>query len=446
VAPAPPLQPAGIPGRAARLRRPTLDAVLALAAWAALIVAARALVLPLYHADHRVLIGNPPLVGRLDLRTTWRIVAGLALAAAAVIWGPRVATRLSWTRLLALTGIAAFVWAVALAASDGLAHVWQPLETRYEYLHDVPLVSRMPDFLHTFAPLAPLYDFHVHAHPPLMLLVFWAMSKLGLGGGVAAAIVVIAMGAAAAPAALVALRELASEEHARAAAPFLAFTPAAVYVATSPDAFYMGVFAIGVALFAVATGRQGDRVGDACAFGSGLVLGASLFLTYGVVTLGAIVLAIAVYRRALRPLLMAGGGVLAVVLAFLAGGFWWYDGLQAARELQLAGVYQRRPYAEFLVNSPAAFALVIGPAVAVGLARLRERGVWVITGVALLALLIADLSGYARGETERVWLPFAPWLLIATCALSPSLRARQGWLALQVATALALQVAAKGPW
>jgi len=30
------------------------------------------------------------------------------------------------------------------------------------------------------------------------------------------------------------------------------------------------------------------------------VLGAALFLTYGVVTLGAIVLAIAVYRRALR--------------------------------------------------------------------------------------------------------------------------------------------------
>jgi hypothetical protein len=153
-----------------------------------------------------------------------------------------------------------------------------------------------------------------------------------------------------------------------------------------------------------------------------------------------------VYRRALRPLLMAAGGVLAVVLAFLAGGFWWYDGLQSARELQLAGVYQRRPYAEFLVNSPAAFALVIGPAVAVGLARLRDRGVWLLTGTALLALLVADLSGYARGETERVWLPFAPWLLIATCALSPSLRGRQGWLALQVATAIGLQVAAKGPW
>src|SRR5205085_824455 len=141
-------------------------------------------------------------------------------------------------------------------------------------------------------------------------------------------------------------------ERARAAAPFLAFAPAAVYVATSPDAFYMGVFAIGVALFAVAAGRRGDAVGDACAFGSGLVLGASLFLTYGVVTLGAIV----------------------------------------------------------------------------------------------LALLVADFSGYARGETERVWLTFAPWLLIATCALSPSLRARQGWLALQVAAAIGLQIAAKGPW
>lgn len=440
------LQPAGMPWRGVRLRPPPLDAVIALAAWAALIAAARALILPLYHADHRVLIGNPPLVGTLDLRTTWRIVPVLALAAAAVIWGPRLAAKLSWPRLVALTGAAAFAWAIGLAASDGVARIWKPLETRYEYLHDVPLVDRIPDFLHTFAPLAPLYDFHVHAHPPLMLLVFWAMSKVGLGGGVPAAILVLGVGAATAPAALVAVRELAGESRARAAAPFLAFAPAAVWIATSPDAFYAGVFAIGVALFAVATGRSDDALGDACAFGAGLVLGAALFLTYGVAVLGLIVLAIAAYRRRLRPLLLAGAGTLTVVLAFLAGGFWWYDGLQAARELQLAGVYTRRPYAEFLVNGPASFALAIGPAAAVGLARLRERGVWVLTGAALLALLVSDLSGYARGETERVWLPFVPWVLIATAAVSRSARARQRWLGLQIATAIALQVAAKGPW
>jgi hypothetical protein len=51
---------------------------------------------------------------------------------------------------------------------------------------------------------------------------------------------------------------------------------------------------------------------------------------------------------------------------------------------------------------------------------------------ALLALLVADLSGMSKAETERIWLPFAMWLLPA-CALLPRPRA---WLAAQTVLAL----------
>ena len=441
-------QPAGPPLRAAatRARSSGLDAGLALAAWLGLVVAGRLLVVPLNDRDPFVHIANAPLVGRYLPSTTWLIVLPLLLGVAAVAWGPALAERLSFRGVLAAAGGAAFAWVFLLAMSDGPQRVMEPLVTRYELLNDVPFALTQQHFLGTFTALAAGYDFHVHAHPPLLLMVFMGLHQIGLGGGWPAAVVVIGVGALAAPAAVAATRALAGEAYARAAAPFLVFAPAAVWIGTSADAFYMGLAAVGVALFAVASSRRPDGWADAGALAGGLVLGASLFTTYGVVPLGLIVLAIAVYRRAWRTLALAAAGVVVVFLAFYWRGFSWFDGLQTARQLQLAGVFEHRPYLEFLVASPAAFALVVGPAVAVGLARLRRYGAWVLCGAALAGLLIADLSGYARGETERIWLPFAPWVLVAAGAASRNLRGRQGWLAVQVTAALTLQVTAKSPW
>jgi hypothetical protein len=53
---------------------------------------------------------------------------------------------------------------------------------------------------------------------------------------------------------------------------------------------------------------------------------------------------------------------------------------------------------------------------------------------ALLALLTADLSGMSKAETERIWLPFALWLLPA-CAFLTGARA---WLIAQAVLALLL--------
>src|SRR5204863_4255762 len=110
---------------------------------------------------------------------------------------------------------------------------------------------------------------------------------------------------------------------------------------------------------------------DALALFAGLVLGTGLLLSYGLAPLGLVALAVAVATRAWRSLALASAGVAAVLLAFGAAGFWWPAGLEASRAQYAAGVAARRPYLDFLVISPAAFALVVGPAVFAGLARLR---------------------------------------------------------------------------
>jgi hypothetical protein len=80
---------------------------------------------------------------------------------------------------------------------------------------------------------------------------------------------------------------------------------------------------------------------------------------------------------------------------------------------------------------------IVGPATVAGLRRagvaLADRrsrpGVRlaVLVFAALAALLVADLSGMSKAETERIWLPFAMWLLAAGAFLN---RPRV-WLAAQ---------------
>ncbi|MFP5363170.1 MAG: hypothetical protein ACLGI5_10630 [Thermoleophilia bacterium] len=430
--------------RAARVRPAVAWPAAGVAGWALLVVAGHLLGEALAARDPLVHIGAAPLVGSFDLRLSARVLPALALGAAAVAWAPALAVRLRWRALLAASWLAAAGWAVALAATDGWDAIAAPLATKYEQLTAVPLVGSPAGFLASFTEQLPGYATHVQGHPPGGVLVLWALDGLGLAGPGWAAALAISCAAITAPAVLVAVRALASEARARAVAPFVAFTPAAVWMATSLDGLYAGVCACGVALFALACASpcRDRRRAALLALAAGLVLGAALMLSYGVATLGAVVLAIAVGRRRPAAVASAAGGVLLVLGAFAALRFNWLDGLQATREQYLAGVSRRRPYAEFLVVSLAAFALAAGPAVAAGLAQLRDRGARLLAGGAAAAVVAADLSGMSKGETERIWLLFVPWVLVATAALP---RAR-GWLAAQVALALALQLAVRSPW
>jgi methylthioxylose transferase len=55
---------------------------------------------------------------------------------------------------------------------------------------------------------------------------------------------------------------------------------------------------------------------------------------------------------------------------------------------------------------------------------------------AAVVILLADLSGLSKAETERIWLPFTVWLLPAVSLLPPG--SRRGWLTVQAVTALAV--------
>jgi methylthioxylose transferase len=426
-------------GRPRRLPSPETVAVVA---WAFLILVVHVWGRWLQARGHRLYLNLPPLVGHLDPRMSLTGAAALVLAPAGVLWGPPILARLTWRRLLWTVLAAAAVWALALALTEGVGGVLRSPSSPRDYLSDVPLIASPLGFLRGYVDRIGLFSTHVRAHPPGMVLIAWALSRLG-GGPAWLAGIEIAAAASAVPAALIALREVSDEARARAAAPFLALMPAAITMASSGDALFTGVGAWAVTLLILATGRR-DRRGDALALAGGFAFGAAALLSYGLVLLGAIPVAVSISRRRVRPLALAVLTGLVVQLAFLAAGFAWFEGLAATRIEYLESVARFRPYPYFLVANVAAFAIVLGPAAVAGLSRLRDRGAWLLVGCALVAVAAADLSGMSKAEVERIWLPFVPWVMLATSAL-PSDR-RRAWLAVNVSFALLLELAVSQPW
>jgi len=298
-------------------------------------------------------------------------------------------------------------------------------------------------FLDTFTERISGYTTHVRGHPPGITLVAWSLERVGLGGPWPLAALFILGGALAAPAALTAVRETAGEPSALRAAPFLVLAPAAIWVATSADALFAGISAWAAALIVLATGRTDGR-GDLMALAGGVLFGVALNLSYGVLLVWTVPAVVAVARRRPRPLLIGAAGAVAVVGVVALSGFWWVEGLLATRAEYLGGVSRFRPYGYFLVANLAAVGIATGPAVPAALARLRRPGLWLLVAAGLVAVLVADLSGLSKGEVERIWLPFVPWLLVATAALPPS-RAR-AWLAAQATVALVVELLLRTTW
>ncbi|MGH3343600.1 MAG: hypothetical protein ACRDPK_12135, partial [Carbonactinosporaceae bacterium] len=360
----------------------------------------------------------------------------------------------------ALGWAASAVWATALAGSFGLRAFTAVPERGSEYRAVLPAVGDDPiGFLDSFAgtlrasPEA--FPIHVRAHPPLPVLLFWAVRQVGLSGPYWAAAVIIAVGTAAVPAIMITARSLAGEDTARRAFPHLTLAPALVFVAVSSDALFLGISAWGVALLALAVCQQSAARAAGLGVASGLAWGALPYLSYGLLPLGALAVAVLLARpagsrvAAAARLPILGAAALAAMLAaamvavaFTAAGFWWFDGLAATHQAWAAGEGSDRPYVYFLVASLATLALLVGPGGAAGLARLREPRLWSLVGAALLGILALDLSGFTRGEVERIWLPFAFWVVLAAAALRPV----RLWLGAQVATGLVVEAVVWSAW
>jgi hypothetical protein len=403
----------------------------------------------------QALIHTPPFTGPWAPRIDERAWGAIATGAAVVIWGPRATRILPWRWLLIASAVVAAVWAVCLAWIDGTHTLVQPLLSRFDYLHELPKVANLGSFVRTFVPHILDYNTQIRGHPPGFELLLWVMDRAGLQGARPEAALVIAGGAAAVPAALLATREVAGERTARGAAPFLAVAPMAVTIASSADALYMGVGAWGLALMVLATGREGRRE-IAFSLAGGAVFGCGLLLTYGLAPLAAIPVVVAVARRRLLSLLLGAVGIAVVLGAFAAAGFWWLAGLERTRAIYDHNVGSHRPYSYFLIGDLAVLAVMVGPATAAGVGRLvqevaaeggiRRPSVLLLVVGALLAVAAADLSGLSKGEVERIWLPFAPWLLVS-CALLPETGTSQNlWLGANVLTGLLFQLLLRSPF
>jgi hypothetical protein len=403
------------------------------------------------------LLGGWVLRGEFDVVWTPRVWLPVVVGLAGVLVGPVLAVRLPWRVLLPGSVLAAAGWAVALARTSGEDRLRAPLATVYEYPHDVPRVGSLGAFLSGFVDSVPAdsadpWTTHVAGHPPGALLVFVALDRLGLSGLGWAAALCIAGGALAVPAVLVAVRAVAGEEPARVVAPFLVLAPVALWVATSADALFAGVAAWGVALLATAAARAPGRGADVRALAGGLVLGLALFLSFGLTVLGLVVLAVVLVqherlgRRGVARVLGVGAvGVGVVVAAFAVGGYWWVEGFSAAGDRVRSGPsYADRPLSFFLFSNLAAAALALGPAAVAGLASLRRTGLALLPLAALAGILISDLSGLVRGETERIWLPFYVWVLSATAFLPR--RQRRWWLLLSATLTIGIEVVVRTEW
>ncbi|MFJ8108988.1 hypothetical protein [Streptomyces sp. NPDC096132] len=401
---------------------------------------------------HTLRVNWPPLLATWHPHTgpgTW---AAVAVAGAVVAYGPALAARLPWRALLATAWAASTAWILSLALIDG----WQRgvavrLTTRHEYLRvvdrfdDIPAALR--DFTHHILLDSPgNWPAHVAGHPPAATLTFVLLDRIGLRGGGWAGIWCVTVGATACVAVLVTVRALAAEGLARRAAPFLVLAPAAVWMGTSADAYFAAVAAWAVALLALAvTGRP------AWALPSGLLLGLTCYLSYGLTLLallGAAVLWLGRGRVRERPLLLflLLAGLAVVPTAFTLAGFDWWEAYRLLVTRYRQGAGGVRPYGYWVWANLACAVLITGLATAAGLRRtgavlLRRRGsardtarLALLVAAALLALLAADLSGMSKAETERIWLPFAIWLL-PSCACLPHPRP---WLTAQATLALLL--------
>jgi len=404
-------------------------------------------------------LGAAPLVGRSfrdgwDWRVGWGLVGAVVLATIVVGsvgrgWWWR--TRLSGVIAGSSAGSGGF--AVLLALTDGRDGVLHGAVDPTEYLANLASAPPAAEFVRTFVGRIDDYSVHVRGHPPGFVLVLKALDGVGLGGVWPAALLSVAATIATTAAVLVTLWATVDASWVRRVAPMLIVAPYLLWMVTSADAVYAAVGAWGVVAVALGVRATGWRALAAGGI-AGLALGGLLFLTYGGATflLLPVTLAVAARRRSTpgsgRTVVAALIVGAAVTAAFAVAGFWWFAGAAETRLQYWAGTAQFRTWTYFAVANLAVALIALGPATFGGLLRLRDRRVWVLVGGALMAMAAAHLSQYSRGEVERIWLLFYPWIAVAGGALmGASTRARAAvWVGVQAVGTIVLQAALVSKW
>jgi methylthioxylose transferase len=333
-----------------------------------------------------------------------------------------IADRLRWPVLLLVAYAAALWWALSLALVDGGNGFAGPIDSPREYLRDVPAVGSHPGhFLSTFITQAPHYSVATRTHPPGPVLLLWLLGKLGVHRPEVIGILLTVLACAYVPLLAVGVRSLCHETAARRLLPILVLAPYAVWLAVSMDAIVLLIAAAFVTLGVL--GSEPRRT-PLWAFGSGLLLGCDALLNYAVAWLGVSLIAVYFVRR--RPLLnaiTAIGALLPLGLA-RAYGFNWASGLSLAQHDFSVRVGPNRSWLLWAFLDLLLLLIACGPAIIRAMRRLHLTPGWPFVVGAGLAVIFAIVSGLSRGEVERSWLAFYPFLLIP--AVAPAVRPPQG--------------------
>ena len=407
----------------------------------------------------RLNLGAAPLVGRDEMdgwvwRFGWSLVGAALLAvlvgaACRSGWWWRVRQR--W--VLLASSLAAMLFATLLALSDGADGLRYGAEHKTEYLANLAKAPPAGEFVRTFVDRIDRYSVHVRGHPPGFVLLLKFLDSIGLSGvWPVVALSIVGTGVTVA-AVLVAVRAIAGDQWMRRAAPLLIVAPYGIWMMTSGDAVFAAVGALGVAAVAEGHTRRGNQ---AVWWGlvAGLLFGSLIFLTYLGATLVLVpaVLLVAGLRRhrAGTVAVIVGGliGGLAVIGGFWLAGFWWLDGVRATNEQYQLGSAQFREWGYFAIGNLGAALIALGPVTVIGLGALRSRRMWLLVAGALAALLTSHLSQFTKGEVERIWLIFYPWIALAGAALVVRSRRWSGAavVGVQATCAIGLQAALLSKW
>lgn len=409
--------------------------------------------------NSRLNLGAAPLVGRDEMdgwvwRFGWSLVGAGLLALLVIVtcragWWWRVRQR--W--VLVATSLGSMGFATLLALSDGVDGLRYGAEHKTEYLANLATAPPAGEFVRTFVDEIDRYSVHVRGHPPGFVLVLKFLDAVGLSGvWPVVALSIVGTGVTAAGV-LLAVRSVAGDEWMRRAAPLLIVAPYGIWMQTSGDAVFAAVGALGIA--AVAEGVSRRRLHALC-FGvaAGLLFGCLVFLTYlggTLLVIPALLLVAAFRQRDAGTVPVVIGGLaagLAVIAAFWLAGFWWLDGVRATNEQYHLGSAQFRDWSYFAFGNIGAAVIALGPMSVVGVGVLRSRRMWLLVGGALAAILVSHMSRYTKGEVERIWLVFYPWIAIAGAALIARTRQWSGAIAvgIQATCAILLQAALLSKW
>ena len=362
----------------------------------------------------------PPLHATWDPRFGSATLPAIAIGLALWLGLPRLAERLSWRALLVTAFASTWIWTMALAMTEGKDGLARVFERRQEYVYDAQHVTSISHMMHTFIDRIPLthrdnWHVHVAGHPPGALLFFVLLDRLGVTG-------FFSIGAGGRHdrqhrdrGGAITLRTLGSTQLARGAMPWIVLAPSAVWMGVTGDAMFTAVAAWGLALLAIAATSAGRRR-VVTAVGAGLLLGLCVYLSYGLVLLGFLAVAVLLIARTLAPVAVGARRVRDRRRGVHAAGFSWW---KAYPVLVTATTPASRRTARTTTGCGPTSRPGHSPPASPSGRRFRRRArafrqrnvVAQLAAAALLTIGFAAISGMSKAETERIFLPFTIWIV-----------------------------------